>query len=116
MIYFLGIGMSTMAGNGLLMKALMGLRQKLSANIIDSKEYKESLKLAQFGNKILHWNKANPFTQNYAQFIDNVNNPKILAKQMRVGVTTPKELSMAFRMATKMLQLQSKLSFFRKVI
>ena len=42
--------MSTMAGNGLLMKALMGLRQKLSDNEIDSKEYKESLKLAQFGN------------------------------------------------------------------
>ena len=105
--------MSTMAGNGLLMKALMGLRQKLSANIIDSKEYKESLKLAEFGKDIPHWNKPNPFTQNYAQFIDNVNNPKILAKQMRVG--TPKELSMAFKMATKMLQLQSKLSFFRKI-
>ena len=102
-----------MAGNGLLMKALMGLRQKLSANIIDSKEYKESLKLAEFGKDIPHWNKPNPFTQNYAQFIDNVNNPKILAKQMRVG--TPKELSMAFKMATKMLQLQSKLSFFRKI-
>ena len=105
--------MSTMAGNGLLMKALMGLRQKLSANIIDSKEYKESLKLAEFGKDIPHWNKPNPFTQNYAQFIDNVNNPKILAKQMRV--VTPKELSMAFKMATKMLQLQSKLSFFRKI-
>ena len=106
--------MSTMAGNGLLMKALMGLRQKLSANIIDSKEYKESLKLAEFGKDIPHWNKPNPFTQNYAQFIDNVNNPKILAKQMRVG--TPKELSMAFKMATKMLQLQSKLSLFRKIV
>ena len=106
--------MSTMAGNGLLMKALMGLREKLSNNTIDSKEYKESLKLAQFGNNILHWNKTNPFTQNYAQFIDNVNNPKFLAKQMRVD--TPKELSMAFKMASKMLQLQSKLSLFRKVI
>ena len=104
--------MSTMAGNGLLMKALMGLRQKLSDKTIDSKDYKESLKLAQFGNGIPHWNKANPFTQNYAQFIDNVNNPKFLVKQMRV----PKDWSMAFKMATKMLQLQSKLSLFRKII
>ena len=110
--------MSTMAGNGLLMKALMSLRQNLSDNTIDSKEYKETLKLSQFGNEfgngILHWNKPNPFTQNYAQFIDNVNNPKILAKQMRVS--TPNESSMAFKMATKMLQLQSKLSLFRKII
>ena len=30
MVIVLGIGMSTMAGNGLLMKAIMSLRQKLS--------------------------------------------------------------------------------------
>ena len=106
--------MSTMAGNGLLMKALMGLRQKLANNTIYSKDYKESLTLGNFGNSILHWNKPNPFTQNHAQFIDNVNNPKFLIKQMRV---IPKfESSMAFKMATKMLQLQSKLSLFRKII
>jgi hypothetical protein len=111
--------MSTMAGNGLLMKALMSLRKKLANNTIDSKEYKELLKLAQFGNGILHWNKANPFTQNYAQFIDNVNNPKILAKQIRVKPkdwSMAKDWSIAFKMATKILQLQSKLSLFRKII
>ena len=112
MIYFLGIGMSTMAGNGLLMKALMSLRKKLANNTIDSKEYKELLKLAQFGNGILHWNKANPFTQNHAQFIDYVNNPKFLIKQMRV---IPKfESSMAFKMASKIFHLQTKVHFLRR--
>ena len=105
----------------------------------------EKLVNLQCGNNgILHWNKANPFTQNYAQFIDNVNNPKFLVKQMRVSTPNravacggadyahhstmsptgfsdlatalPKEWSMAFKMATKMLQLQSKLSLFRKII
>ena len=48
--------MSTMAGNGLLMKALMTVRQKLANNVIDYKEYKDVLKFSKFGNEILHWN------------------------------------------------------------
>jgi len=108
MIYGLGgIGMSTMAGNGLLMKALMGLRQNVANNTITSSEYKNSLTHATFGNAILHWNKANPFTQNYAQFIDNVNNPKFLMKQMRI---LPKEGSTALGIASKVL---SKLRYLK---
>jgi len=108
MIYGLGgIGMSTMAGNGLLMKALMGLRQNVANNTITSSEYKNSLTHATFGNAFLHWNKANPFTQNYAQFIDNVNNPKFLMKQMRI---LPKEGSTALGIASKVL---SKLRYLK---
>ena len=104
---FSGIGMSTMAGNGLLMKALMGLRQNLANNNITSTEYKNSLTHSTFGDSILHWNKSNPFTQNYAQFIDDVNNPKFLIKKMRV---LPKEGSAALGIASKVL---SKLKYLK---
>ena len=114
MVYGLGgIGMSTMAGNGLLMKALMGLRQNLANKTIDSKEYKNSLTNSTFGSAIMHWNKPNPFTQNHAQFIDNVENPKFLMKQMRIF---PKEASTPFKIASKVFQLQSKFNFLKRLI
>ena len=86
-----------MAGNGLLMKALMTVRQKLANNVIDYKEYKDVLKFSKFGNEILHWNKPNPFTENYAQFVDYVDNPKFLIKQMKIF---PKEESTASKIAS----------------
>jgi len=89
MVYGLGgIGMSTMAANGLLMKAIMALRQKLSVGAIDEETYKVSLKTSDFSS-ILHWNKPNPFRQNYAQFTDNVGNPKFLAKKFGLRTTAP---------------------------
>ena len=91
------MGMSTMAGNGLLMKALMGLRQKLANKTIDSKDYKSLLTNATFGNSITHWNKSNPFTENYAQFVDYVDDPKFLIKQMKIF---PKEESTASKIAS----------------
>ena len=100
-----------MAGNGLLMKALMTLRQKLANNVIDSKEYKNSLKLANYGNEILHWNKPNPFNQNYANFIDYVDNPRFLRKRIRIS---PQDGSMGFKLASKFLQFQSKFSFLKR--
>ena len=85
MVYGLGgIGMSTMAGNALLMKTIMSQRQKVSDNIIDAKSFKESLKNSATISSIVHWNKPNPFRQNFAQFIDNVDNPKILAKKLGI--------------------------------
>ena len=54
----------------------------MSTGAIDTQEYQESLIHSNFGNGILHWNKPNPLTQNYAQFIDYVDNPKFLAKRM----------------------------------
>merc|ERR1719323_113230 len=45
MVYGLGgIGMSTMAGNALLMKAIMSQRQRVSENIIEGKDFRDSLK------------------------------------------------------------------------
>ena len=93
--------MSTMAGNGLLMKALMTVRQKLANNVIDSKEYKDVLKFSNFGNEILHWNKPNPFNENYAKFIDYANNPKFLRKQIRI---LPQDVSIGFQLASKLLK------------
>ena len=81
-------GMSTMAGNALLMKGLMSLRQKLSIGEIDDRQFSSSLKTSDFGN-ILHWNKPNPFTQNYAQFTDNVNNTKFLPKRFGMKTSSP---------------------------
>lgn len=80
MIYGMGgIGMSTMAGNGLLMQALMKQRQMLSNGTTNPNEYKNNLANGNFG-RILHWNKSNPFNEiNFAQFTDNVDNPKVLA-------------------------------------
>jgi len=93
MVYGLGgIGMSTMAGNALLMKALMSLRQKVSTGAIGVQEYKDSLKNASFAS-ILHWNKPNPFTQNHAQFIDYANNPKVLAQRFGVKKALPLPIS-----------------------
>jgi len=76
MIYGLGgLGMTTMGGNALLMKAMMDLRGKLATGAIDEQQYYAALQTSSFGN-IRHWNKPNPFKQNFAQFVDS--NPKVL--------------------------------------
>merc|ERR1719204_3049317 len=92
MVYGIGgIGMSVMAGNALLMKAIMSLRQKLSAGTIDNAEFAQKLQTSDFGSNIEHWNKANPFPQNYAQFFDAVKNPKQIAKTF--GFKKPQPLA-----------------------
>ena len=90
MVYGLGgIGMSTMAGNALLMKALMSLRQKVAQGTILTSDYKKILANSNFDNNILHWDKNNPLVQNYAQFIDNVNDPRVLAKSLNLSKIQP---------------------------
>lgn len=102
MVYGLGgIGMRTMAGNALLMKALMSLRQKVSTDAMNNQEFRESLRSSNFGNDILHWNKPNPFTQNYAQFIDHIDNPKFLAKRFENAYWK-------YKIAKKLLHLKTK--------
>ena len=104
MVYGLGgIGMSTMAGNALLMKAIMSQRQKVSQNIIDGIDFKDSLKNSGTIGDILHWNKPNPFNQNFAQFLDNANNPKILAKKFGIQ---KKSLPLAYRFFNTIYKLQ----------
>ena len=85
-----GIGMTTMAPNALLMKAVMEARQQLSRGDISSKEYARKLRESDF-SRIPHWNAPNPFSRNYSQFVDNVNNPLTLARY--------------FKRASKMLKL-----------
>ena len=84
MVYGLGgIGMSTMAANGLLMRTLMNERAKVATGAVDAKEFKETLTSGRFGADVLPWKRPNPFSQiNIAQFMDNVDNPKSLANQM----------------------------------
>ena len=78
MVYGLGgIGMTTMGGNALLMKALMDTRQKFSQGTISVQEFKNTLQQSSFG-PIRHWNYPNPFNQNFAQFVDYVNDPKVI--------------------------------------
>ena len=104
MVYGLGgIGMSTMAGNALLMKAIMSQRQKVSQNIIEVSEFKNSLKNSGTIGNILHWNKPNPFNQNFAQFLDNADNPKILARKFGIQ---KKNLPLAYRFFNTIYRLQ----------
>ena len=85
MIYGIGgIGVSTMAPNALLLKAIQGAREKLSNGEIDTTEYQRQLKESDFGT-IRHWSAPNPFARNYAQFVDNVDNPMIVAKKLGVS-------------------------------
>ena len=100
MVYGLGgIGMSTMAGNALLMKAIMSQRQ----NIIGCEDFHDSLKNSETISNILHWNKPNPFNQNFAQFIDNAESPKILAKKFGIQ---KKSLPLANRLFNTIYKLQ----------
>ena len=76
-----GIGMTTLAPNALLMKALMRTRQLFSEGQIDAAEYHRRLGTGDF-DKIPDFG-PNVFDRNYAQFIDNANNPLKIAKQTR---------------------------------
>ena len=64
------------------MKAVMEARQQLSRGDISSKEYTRKLRESDF-SRIPHWNAPNPFSRNYAQFVDNANNPLTLARYFK---------------------------------
>ena len=86
-----GTGISTMASNGLLLKAILGARQKLSRGEIDDHEFKRQLKESDFGT-IPHWESVNPFRRNYAQFFDHLSNPMVVAKRLGVKHKYPRRL------------------------
>ena len=67
-----GIGMTTMAPNALLMKAVLETRRQLSRGIISSGEYARKLRESDFSR-----------SRNYSQFVDNVNNPLMVAKYFK---------------------------------
>ena len=70
--------MSTMAPNALLMRVVLETRRQLSRG----KEYVRKLRESDFSH-IPHWNAPNPFSRNYSQFVDNANNPLIVAKYFK---------------------------------
>ena len=76
-----GIGMTTMAPNGLLMKAVMGAREQLAQGQISNAEWQTKLQTSQFS--IPHWSHGNPFQRNYAQFMDSVAKPQVFAKYLQ---------------------------------
>jgi hypothetical protein len=76
-----GIGMTTMAPNGLLRKAVMNSREELALGKISNEEWQLNLRTAQF--KIPHWNATNPFKRNYSQFMDNIEQPQVFAKYLK---------------------------------
>ena len=57
-------------------------RRQLSQGDISSREYARKLRESDFSH-IPHWNAPNPFSRNYSQFVDNVNNPLIVAKYFK---------------------------------
>jgi len=91
MIYGIGgIGMTTMAPNGLLLKAILGARHDLAYGKITDLEWRKCLEISKFN--IPHWGHGNPFSRNYAQFTDSVGKPQIFAKylQTQPRVIVPK--------------------------
>jgi hypothetical protein len=76
-----GIGMTTMAPNGLLMKAVMNSREELALGKISNEEWQMNLQTARF--TIPHWKATNPFQRNYAQFMDNIDQPQVFAKYLK---------------------------------
>ncbi|ESO92648.1 hypothetical protein LOTGIDRAFT_233083 [Lottia gigantea] len=90
MIYGIGgIGMTTMAPNALLMKAIMTLRKRLASGTMSVSEFQQRLKTSQFVG-IPHWNKPNPFKRNYAQFMDN---PNLISQKLGVVASLGKQIS-----------------------
>jgi len=106
MIYGLGgLGMTTMGGNSLLMKAMMDLRGQLASGAINEEQYKLALQTSSF-NTIRHWNKPNPFHQNFAQFVDS--NPKVLHQAFNTSkrtTTTLQPTLSAFGATNRLLSL-----------
>ena len=76
-----GIGMTTMAPNGLLMKAVMNSREELALGKISNEEWQMNLQTSQF--TIPQWKATNPFQRNYAQFMDNIDQPQVFAKYLK---------------------------------
>ena len=83
MVYGIGgIGMTTMAGNALMLHALMNLRKDLSIGRITEAEFRRKVSVSDFG-AIPNWNGKNPFARNYANFVDSVAEPKIVWNRLR---------------------------------
>ena len=67
--------MTTMAGNGLLLHALLALRRRLAEGSLSEAEFRRKISKSEFG-KIPNWAGENPFDRNYSDFVDSFSDPK----------------------------------------
>lgn len=72
-----GIGITMMAPNALLMKAIVGIRQEG-----DPADFARKMASSDFG-RIPHWTHRNPFRRNYAPFADDADDPRVVARYMQ---------------------------------
>ena len=98
-----GLGMTTMAPNAVLMKAVMDARQQLADGKITEREFSRKLKESDFG--MIRSYGANPFSRNYAQFIDNAANPRRVCRKMGVERNVPALREVGGRTAERLAQL-----------
>ena len=98
-----GLGMTTMAPNAVLMKAVMDARQQLADGKITDTEFNRKLKESDFG--MIRSYGTNPFSRNYAQFIDNAADPRRVCRRMGVDNNVPALLKVGGRAVGRVAQL-----------
>ena len=102
-----GLGMTTMAPNAVLMKAVMEARQNLADGKITDAEFNRKLKESDFG--FIRSYGANPFSRNYAQFIDNAADPRRICRKMGVDSNIPALREVGGRAGGRVTQLATQL-------
>ena len=102
-----GLGMTTMTPNAVLMKAVMDARQQLADGKITEREFSRKLKESDFG--MIRSYGANPFSRNYAQFIDNAADPRRVCRKMGVDSYVPALREVGGRAVGRVAQLTTQL-------
>ena len=102
-----GLGMTTMAPNAVLMKAVMDARQQLADGKITDAEFNRKLKESDFG--MIRSYGQNPFSRNYAQFIDNAADPRRVCRKMGVDSNVPALREVGGRTVGRVAQLTTQL-------
>ena len=107
MVYGLGgLGITSMVSNGLLMNAIIGLREELGKGEITEEEFFDRLRSSNF-NSIPHYDYPNPFKRNYAPFIDK--QVRVVAKRFGFERAAQRGTSY-FKVSRKFLQLLKKIA------
>ena len=85
MVYGIGgIGMTTMPANGLMLHALMALRRHLTEGRVTEAEFRRRIESSEFGGpQIPNWNGRNPFDRNYGDFVDFIDEPKVIWNKLK---------------------------------
>ena len=99
--------MTTMTPNAVLMKVVMDARQQLADGKITEREFSRKLKESDFG--MIRSYGANPFSRNYAQFIDNAADPRRVCRKMGVDSNVPALREVGGRAVGRVAQLTTQL-------